>query len=265
MSQDSGILEKFFSVIAKGQTYLNFIYLFLAFPLGLIYFIFLVTGISVGVATLIIWIGLFILAMVIAGWWLCAGFERVMAINLLHFDIAPMSTPRSEKAQTNLQKLGAFLTNPVTWKSLLYLFVKFPLGILSFVVLVTLTSITLVMLFAPLLYRYIQPEIIGWTGVIWRIDTMGEAVAASVIGFILIFVSLHIFNGLAWVSGKFAQIMLGNPLPAAVVSPAPVPPVENVNSVPSVEGAEKNQASEVLAESPQVISEPVVRPEENPE
>jgi len=265
MSQDSGILEKFFSVIAKGQTYLNSIYLFLAFPLGLIYFIFLVTGISVGVATLIIWIGLFILAMVIAGWWLCAGFERVMAINMLHFDIAPMSTPRSDKAQSNLQKLGAFLSNPVTWKSLLYLLAKFPLGILSFVVLVTLSSITLVMLFAPLLYRYIQPEIIGWSGVIWRIDTMGEAVAASVIGFMLIFVSLHIFNGLAWVSGKFAQIMLGNTQPAAAVPDATVHPVEEVKPAQSVETVETIEPAVVVDEPPQEISEPIVRTEENPE
>lgn len=263
MSQDSGILEKFFGVIAKGQTYLNFIYLFLAFPLGLIYFIFLVTGISVGVATIIIWIGLFILAMVIAGWWLCAGFERVMAINLLHFEIAPMSTPRSEKAQTNLQKLGAFLTNPVTWKSLVYLFVKFPLGILSFVVLVTLSAVTLVMLFAPLLYRYIQPEIIGWTGVIWRIDTMGEAVAATVIGFILIFVSLHIFNGLAWVSGKFAQIMLGNPKSSAATQSAVVTPVEVDRPSAAVEPVDNFQPAADLGQPAQGMDDPLSEPKEN--
>jgi len=260
MTQSSSVFDKFFGVIAKGQTYLNFIYLFLAFPLGLIYFIFLVTGISVGVATLIIWVGLFILALVIAGWWLCAGFERTLAINLLHFDIPPMSTPRSDKAQTNLQKLGAFLANPVTWKGLLYLFVKFPLGILSFVVLVTLSAVTLTMLFAPLLYRYIQPEIIGWTGVIWRIDTMGESVAASIIGFILIFISLHIFNGLAWVSGKFAQLMLGNPKPQAVVQPAESQPSETITPVSLVETVEPSLPAEESVHPHQAVED---KPTEN--
>jgi len=221
MNNNSNILEKFFSVVASGQTYLNYIYLFLAFPLGLIYFIFLVVGISVGLATIIIWVGLLILLMVIAGWWLLAGLERVMAISLLRVDIPTMSTPRSDKAQTSLEKLGAFLSNPVTWKGLVFLLAKFPLGIVSFVVLVTLTAITIVLITAPLTFTFIQPEVWLWGGNVWRIDTLGEALIGSVVGVLLFFLSLHIFNALAWVSGKFAQVMLGNPQPdTSVVSTA---------------------------------------------
>lgn len=231
MSRNSDPLSKFFGVIAESQTYLNYLYLFLAFPLGLIYFIFLVVGISVGLATLILWVGLLVLLIVVGGWWLLAGFERVMAISLLHVDIPPMTTPRSEKAQTSLERLGAFLSNPVTWKGLIFLLLKFPLGIISFVVLVTLTAITLVLITSPFTYNFVQPEIWFWGGGVWRIDTLGEAFGGMVLGFLMVFISLHIFNGLAWISGKIAQFLLGNPQPvqAAVpmqtsdAQPAPTP------------------------------------------
>jgi hypothetical protein len=44
MNSFTNILVKFFGVAARSQTYLNLLYLFLAFPLGLAYFIFLVTA-----------------------------------------------------------------------------------------------------------------------------------------------------------------------------------------------------------------------------
>ncbi len=51
----------FFGVIARPQSYINIFYLLLAFPLGIAYFVFLVTGISVGASLIIIWVGIPIL------------------------------------------------------------------------------------------------------------------------------------------------------------------------------------------------------------
>lgn len=243
MNSNSNPLSKFFGVIAESQTYLNYLYLFLAFPLGVIYFIFLVVGISVGLATLILWVGLLVLLIVVGGWWLLAGFERVMAINLLHVDIPPMTTPRSEKAQTSLEKLGAFLSNPVTWKGLIFLLLKFPLGIISFVVLVTLTAVTLVLITSPFTYHFVQPEIWFWGGGVWRIDTLGEAFAGMVLGFLMIFISLHIFNGLAWISGKIAQFLLGNPQLVQAVVPTQTPDAQPAPT-PEVPQVEEGKAQE---------------------
>lgn len=242
MEKNSNLLSKFFSVIAESQTYLNYLYLFLAFPLGLVYFIFLVTGISVGIATLILWVGLLVLLIVIAGWWLLVGFERAMAISMLHVDIPPMSTPKTEKAQTSLEKLGAFLSNPVTWKGLAFLLIKFPLGIISFSVLVAFTVVTVVLVTSPFTYHFVQPEFWIWGGTVWRIDTLGEAIVGMFFGIIMIFISLHIFNGLAWVSGKIAQYLLGNPQPIAETVPPTTPQAEPMPLVEeSPSGAVVNQ------------------------
>ena len=42
-SPAAGPLRRFFGVAASGRTYLNLLYIWLAFPLGLAYFIFLIT------------------------------------------------------------------------------------------------------------------------------------------------------------------------------------------------------------------------------
>ena len=66
MNETAGFLRRYFGVVAREETYLNLIYLVLAFPLGTVYFVFLVTGISVGIGTAIIWIGIPILLAVFA-------------------------------------------------------------------------------------------------------------------------------------------------------------------------------------------------------
>jgi hypothetical protein len=68
MNETTGIVKQFFGVAARGETYLNIIYLLLAFPLGTAYFVFLVTGLSLGLGLLIIWIGIPILLFMIVAW-----------------------------------------------------------------------------------------------------------------------------------------------------------------------------------------------------
>src|SRR5689334_25065872 len=111
--------------LAKNrQTRLNTWYLLLSFPLGLLYFVFLIAGLSTGVATTVVWLGLVILWLVLMGWWQLARFERKMTMAWLNVDIPPMSIfidPR----KTRWERLRAQLGNSVTWKSLLYLLMKF--------------------------------------------------------------------------------------------------------------------------------------------
>lgn len=215
MDSLANTFSKFFGVALKGQTYLNALYLLLAFPLGLFYFIFLVTGLSLGFPLLIVWIGVFILLAVFAGWYALVAFERQMAIGMLGEEIPPM-TNQDLTGKSMWQKFTATLRNPVTWKGLVYLFAKFPLGTLSFVVLVTFGSVSLSLLAAPFYYQYIHPQLGSMTinGAeyypVWMIDTLPEALLACLAGLLMLFVSLHVFNGLAWVSGKFARVMLGN-------------------------------------------------------
>lgn len=213
MNRSANPIARFFGVVIKGQTYLNLLYLLIAFPLGLAYFIFFVVGIAVGLPLMLILFGFLILAFVALGWWVFASFERLLAIWLLRIDVPLMSKP-GPKPEGIWDNFLSLLTNPVTWKSLFYLIVKLPLGIFALIALLTTGGISLGLLTAPLTFWFtpFTIEMIGNTS--WSIDTLFEAAIACVIGFFLTFASLHILNYLAYVYGVFARVMLGNKRPA---------------------------------------------------
>jgi hypothetical protein len=216
MSNPNQTLGHLFRVMGNRQAYLNLIYLGAAFPLGVFYFVFLISGISTGISLAIIWVGLPILLLVGVGWWLMARFERFLAIHLLNEDVPPMTQSPIHNADI-WTRFKAYLTNPVTWKSVLYLFLKFPLGVATFVILITLVSLTLVFLCMPFTYEFIpdfQSSISFGPGLpVWHIDSLSDALLCVVIGLLLWPVTLHITNGLAWVHAKFARMMLSiNPM-----------------------------------------------------
>ncbi len=237
MDPVTSALAKFFGVVARPQTYLNILYLLLAFPLGIFYFVFLVTGLSAGFPLIIVWIGLLVLALVFAAWYAFIVFERQTAIWMLHEDIPPVSR-QDLTGKTLWQKFTATLSNPVTWKGLAYLFAKFPLGILSFVVVVTLLSVSVSLLAMPFYYPYVHADFnLTLNGVYYfnptlLVNTLPKALIVCLIGVFVTIISLHVFNGLAWVYGKFARIMLGNFAPAPLNPPA-VPPALEGTPAPS--------------------------------
>jgi len=208
MNRSYQTVGRFFRVMVSGQAYLKNLYLLVAFPLGVFYFVFLVTGLSLGFSLSIIWVGIPILVLVGAGWWALASFERFMVVHGLHEDLPPMF--RSPIASPDTwTRFKEYLANP---KSLLYLFMKFPLGIFAFVVQTTLISLTLAFLAMPFMFKFLPDFQVGIflsTGLpTWPIDSLNDALLAALIGLMLWPITLHITNGLAWVYAKFAAVML---------------------------------------------------------
>jgi hypothetical protein len=202
--------RRFFKVIVSKQAYLNLVYLLAAFPLGVLYFVFLVTGLSTGIFLSIVWVGIPLLILIGVGWWVLASFERLMAIFWLKEEVPAMTLPPGPGKGISASFRG-YLTNPVTWKSPVYLFLKFPLGTATFVILVTLISLTLAFLTLPLTYELLDFQIGGFFSPDqggWQIDGMGEALLGTLIGLMLWPVTMQIINGLAWVHAKFARVML---------------------------------------------------------
>ena len=210
----------FFSAVAHRQTYFNIAYLLLGLPLGAFYFVFLVTGISVGFGLLVIWVGVPILVLVLAGSWALCQFERVLAVGLLNEDIPPVARQDAsgpgETGGPSLssgerlfigawRRLKGHLTNRLTWTGMFYLFLRFPLGIGTFVMAVTLISVTFALLGAPLYYWVDDGIDMG----IWRVDVLWEALILTLVGIPVLFISLYIMNATAFLSGRLARVMLG--------------------------------------------------------
>ncbi|MDN5310120.1 MAG: hypothetical protein PWP14_1514 [Methanolobus sp.] len=198
-------LRDFVAVAFRKQTYLNFLYLLFTFPLGTAYFVFLVTGLSLGFHLLGIWLGIPILLLVFLAWWEMASFERQLAEWLLGVKIPPMSHTVTEPDSV-LDNWVSKLRNPVSWKALLFLLLKFPLGVFSLGVSLFMIAMTVLLLMTPLIgYTLVSgPHTSGFHPYSPELSLMAFFSALPV-GLL----SLHVINLLAGTAGKFAVMMLG--------------------------------------------------------
>lgn len=198
-----GVLGAMFGVFVRPQTYLNLVYLYLAFPLGIAYFVFIVVGLSMGFGLIITLFGAPLLVLTIVATWLLSSFERELANRLLKEEIPPILQV-DLLGLTLLNKLKALLSNPVTWTGLLYLIVKFPIGVASFVLATLLLTGSGALLAAPIYYRW---SVINFG--IWRVDSFGEAIILVPVGVVMAIVTPHVLNFAAFLSGRLAYLMLG--------------------------------------------------------
>jgi two-component system, OmpR family, phosphate regulon sensor histidine kinase PhoR len=214
-------------VIRQGRSYLNILYLLLAFPFGLTYFIILVVGFAVGIGTAVIGVGLLILLVMLWATTIMASFERLMARILLRTEITAPSRSRSAHSPWRAQ-FKAFLRRSVFWKSLVYLLLEFPFGVLSFCLTITLLSVSLSLVVYPLITAIgltigshsgstgdFQPDTLVL--LIWRdipqpfapiLDTL-LLLATPALGVVLTATTFHALNGMAYGWGRFARLMLG--------------------------------------------------------
>ena len=103
------------------------------------------------------------------------------------------------------RRFKSHLSDRLTWTGILYLFLKFPLGIGSFVMVVVLVSVTGALVGAPFYYWVDDGIDLG----IWQVDVVWEALILTLAGIPLAFIALHLMNGAAFLSGRLARVMLG--------------------------------------------------------
>jgi signal transduction histidine kinase len=192
---------RFAGVVLRPQTWLNVAYLLLAFPLGLGYFIVLVVGVTTGAALAVVVVGLGILLATLAAWRGMAAIERGVARSLLGVAIA---RPADRRDRPPLERITRWLRDPITWKSLVFVALKFPLGIASFAIVVCSGFFSLVMLFAPLIVLVTPVTVFGWI-----VESPLQALPLTVLGAPAVLLALNLYNGIAWLWGLFARVMLG--------------------------------------------------------
>jgi signal transduction histidine kinase len=197
----AGWPARFARVALNGQTWLNVAYLLIAFPTGLAYFIVLVVGIALGVSLAVIVVGLGILLAVLAAWRGFAAIERALARALLGI---PIARPVDRRELPPVERVARWLRDPVTWKSLIFVALKFPLGLVSFGIVVCLGFFALVLTFAPLIVLGTPVTVFGWI-----VEEPLKALPLTVAGVLACLLLLNLSNGLAWLWALFARVMLG--------------------------------------------------------
>lgn len=185
-------IRSFFDVIARGRTYRNIAYVWLAFPLGLFYFVFMVTGSALSVGLSLLWIGLILALLFILSVWSLAQFERLLSKWLLD---EPLPLTTTAPALTFWQTIKAILKDWSTWKGALFLLLKFPIGLFGWVASVTAFALTAAFIVAPFA---------GYRGEVdfgrWIVQDPTGGWLLMLFGLLLLFPTLHLHNamGAGW-------------------------------------------------------------------
>ncbi len=127
-------------------------YLLLSMPLGILYFTIAVVGLSVGLGTLVIWIGLPILFGTFVAIRGMAAIERRLVVTLLRFPLPYTQHRQRETRRTFIQYVKDMLRDPLTWTSTIYMLIKLPLGIISFTLALVLPIVSTAITLLPLAY-----------------------------------------------------------------------------------------------------------------
>ncbi|MET9886839.1 sensor domain-containing protein [Streptomyces sp. NPDC006430] len=117
----------------EGRTWREFGYLVLGLPLSLLYGSLTITGISLGAGLLVTFLGIPVLAGVLA---MCRGFgriERARVRGLLRVAVAEPAPVRAQKPGA-FAAMGALLKSGSAWRHVLYSVVHFPWAVFAFCV-----------------------------------------------------------------------------------------------------------------------------------
>jgi signal transduction histidine kinase len=144
-------MSAIFRGMLRRRTYVSAMFIATRLPLGFVYFTVLLIGLTAGLSGALVLVGIPAIAMTLAFAYGFAAFERQLTRWWLGVDIAPLSPPRPP-GRPLLARVRDHLASAVTWKSILYLFLQFPAGLVAFLLEVLGLSVALAAALAPLWY-----------------------------------------------------------------------------------------------------------------
>ncbi len=201
------VFGRFFGVAADPRTYGALFYMLLSVVTGTFYFTWVVTGASLSIGLLILIIGIPLLLLFLMSVRLLSLVEgRVVEVLLgERMPRRPLYTQRDKPWMTRLKEL---FTDGRTWTAALYLLLMHPLGILYFSVAITLLALSLGLIAAPV--AFFLPHGYAFSFGDWNLVTEAPWLLPlfSVVGFVLLFATLHLARVVGLFHGWLAKHLL---------------------------------------------------------
>jgi hypothetical protein len=207
-------LRRFFGVYSDPRAYLSLFYMLLTLATGIVYFVFVVTGLSLsaGLAVLIIGVPFFLVFI---------GIARVLALGegrLLEAITGERMPRRPVHPGPHAgiwARIGAMLSDPRTWTTLAYLLLMLPLGIIYFVLAIVGISFAGALVVAPFL---VFAQHLGWAvnggESIIQPAVLGTPLVAPItvaVGVLIFTALLHSARGIGRVQVALARALLVKP------------------------------------------------------
>ena len=200
------VLARFFGVVVEPQAWGALLYMIFSLVTGILYFTWAVTGLSLSLGLMVLVIGLpFMLLFMLSvrGISLVEGriVEALLGVRM------PRRAIFVDSKRGFWNRVRDLLLSWLTWKTILYMLLMLPLGILYFTLFITLLALGVGLIAAPfaqLIYHfpiltineahYLLP---GWWMPLWVLG-----------GVLLLLASMHLAKWLGGLQGSFAKFML---------------------------------------------------------
>lgn len=197
---------RFFGVAVDPRTYAVLLYMLFSLVTGIIYFTWVVTGVSVSVGLMVLVIGLPILGLFLASVKAIALMEGRLVEALLGVRM-PRRPVFDRKGGGWWKQFKSWLSDGYTWSAMAYMFIKLPLGIIYFTLTVTFVSVSLSLAASPIWYYSLRNHV---PIMAWNDQPLPEwALPGMVIlGVLMLFGTLHLFRALGRMHGALAKGML---------------------------------------------------------
>ncbi|MBE0670147.1 MAG: sensor domain-containing protein [Anaerolineales bacterium] len=205
-AKSGSALGRFFGVYTDPRAWGALLYMLIAFVTGVFYFSWAVTGVSVSVSMLIFIFGfpialLFLLS--VRGLALLEGrlVEALLGVRM------PRRPLFSHQDMKWLDRLKALLSDKATWLMLVYMLLQFVLGIVYFVLIVTVLSFSLSFIAVPVLQEWLGQGAIFNNGIRYIFPTWSYPL--FVLGGILLWTTfMNIARSIGQLHGKMAKWLL---------------------------------------------------------
>ena len=200
---------RFFGVAADPHTYGSLFYMLLSMATGIFYFTWVVTGASLSAGLLILIVGIPLLLLFLLSVRLLSLVEGRI-VEVLLGERMPRRPLYTQRDKPWLTRIGELFTDARTWTAAAYLLLMLPLGIAYFTVVVTLLSVALALMVAPLAALlglgtagiHVEGLVVDITGSWWL------ALLCLLAGTVLLFVTLHVARLVGRFHGWLAKHLL---------------------------------------------------------
>lgn len=211
------LLGRFFGVAVDPRAYAALFYMLLSLATGIFYFTWVVAGGAVSLSLLVLIIGIPLLLLFL-------GSVRVLSlvegrlVEVMLGQRMPRRPLYANRGKPWRQRITELFTDPRIWGTLLYFVAMMPLGVAYFTIAVTLLTMSLAFIAAPIgvwtglvdaHVDYTGWQLVGWDGQAW--GTSAEAWMLPlmlVAGVLLLFLTLHIARGIGRLHGILAKHLL---------------------------------------------------------
>jgi uncharacterized membrane protein len=209
----SGVAARFFAVYSDPRAYSSLFFMVLSLLTGIVYFTFVVTGLSLSLGFAVLIIGLpFFIAFI--------GITRAMSLGegrlleAITGERMPRRPVHPGAPAGFMARIGAMLKDARTWTTLAYFILMLPLGILYFTIAVTGVTTGLGFAAAPFfaLWDWLTEGQVSHVelGFRWLENPVGYAVC-GLFGVLLLTGVLHLARGVGRLHGRMAKALLVTP------------------------------------------------------